>query len=305
MNITKRYSFLSAVGAAILWGTYGTFTRFMGDMGLETATISLVSPLFLIVFFFSLVLLDDKRKMKVPLKTLPVLVFYGLVSAEFNYSLVKAYAYLPIGIVSTIVFCNLFLLMIFSYFLFKDPLTWKKGLAGVLAVGGIAMVLNVFSLDWSLSLMGILWALLAMAGWASMVTCEKYMLLHDVDGNAIITYSGLFSLLFISILSPPWQSAADLVQSVAATNGLVFLPLLGLGFLTTAGSYYLYIRALRNLEPTYTQLAFILDPATACLLGFIVFGQALKPIQIAGIILVLLVVIWVQWGTQGKKIEEP
>ena len=296
MKITKRFSFLLAVAAAIFWGTYGTFTRFMGDMGMETATVSLVSPLFLIIFFFSLVLRDDKRKMKVPAKALPVLIFYGLVSAAFNYSLVKAYTYFPIGIVSTIVYCNLFLLMIFSYFLFKDPLTWKKGLAGVLAVSGIAMVLNVFSLDWSLSLIGIFWTLLALTSWAGMVTCEKYMLLHDVDGNAMLTYSGLFSLVFISILSPPWQSAADLIQSVAATGGLVLLPLLGLGVLTTIGAYYLYLSALRNLEPTYVQLAYIMDPTTASILGFIVFGQELEPIQIGGIILVLLVVIWVQWG---------
>lgn len=301
MKIARKFSFLLAVSSGIFWGTYGTFATFMGNMGLEAATASLVSPLSIAVFFFILVCLDDIRKMRVHTAVLPVLVSYGLVGAVFNYSLIKAYGSLPFGIVSTIIFCNLFLLMILSYFIFKDTLTWRKGLAALLAVTGVAMVLNVFGLDLSLSLIGILWTLAAMTAWALMVTCEKYMLLHDVDGNVIMTYNGFFPVLFISIFSPPWHSFANFGESMAATNGLVLLPTLGLALITSVACYFTYINALKHLEPAYAQMGFIMDPTTASILGFLVFGQALRPVQIAGIALVLLVVIWVQWGERNRE----
>lgn len=206
MRIGKRFSFLLAVAAGVCWGTYGTFATFMGNMGMEEATVSLISPLFLMVFFFILVMIDDRKKIKVRRGLLPALLFYGFVGAMFNYSIVQAYKYLPLGIVSTIVFCNLFLIMIFSFFMFKDKITWQKGIAAALAVLGIAMVLNVFALELTWSLIGVAWTLLATVGWALMVTCEKFLLVKEVDGNTIMTYMGMFSVLFISILSPPWDS---------------------------------------------------------------------------------------------------
>ena len=301
MKIGSKFGFLMALAAGVFWGSYGTFTTILADMGLGSNTISLISPLFAMLLFFVFVLADSPKKLLVRRGLLPVLLVYGLLSALFNYSLVRAYIYLPIAIVSTIVFCNLFLIMVFSYFLFHDKMTWQKCVAITLAIFGIAMVLNVFSLEWTFSLTGILWTLAATFSWAVMVTGEKFMLNHDVDGNAIMMYQGFFSVLFISLLASPWQAIVDLAAAITATGGRILLPVLGLGVVTTIGCFYLYINALKRLEAAYAQLGFVMDPLTASILGFLVFGQALLPIQIAGIALILLVVSWVQWGETRKK----
>ena len=295
MNVQKRFLFLTAAGAGVCWGTYGTFATILSDCGLSEGTISMISPLFYGLFFLFLLIKDNIRKILVAPRLVPVVLFYGLQSATLNFSLVKAYVYLPLGVVSTIVFCNLFLIMIFCRFLFKDKMTWQKGVAAGLAVLGIALVLNVFGLNFSWNMEGLLWTGLALVCWALMVTTEKYLLVSAVDGNAVMVFNGFFAVIFLSFYTAPWVVFADLGAAVAVHRGLVILPLLGFAVITSIGTYFFYINALKHMEAAFVQLGFVMDPLTASLLGFFVFGQVLQPIQILGIVLILAVVVWVQW----------
>ena len=58
------------------------------------------------------------------------------------------------------------------------------------------------------------------------------------------------------------------------------------------------------MESAYVQLGYIADPLVATILGFIFFGQTLLPIQIAGALLILAVVVWVEWlEIRGNKVR--
>ncbi len=300
----KRVGFLMGISAAILWGTFGTFSILLSRFGLTEGTISLIAPFFLLAFFTILVIKNDVKAFKIPKLLVPALVFNGLSSAAYNYAAVQAYSYLPIGVVSTIIYCNLFLLIIISRLAFKIPITWQKVVAVCGAIIGIALVVNIFGSSGNLNLIGLVWAITAMVSWAALVSLEKYLLIHDVDSNAIIAYEGLFSLVFISLfMHPPARVLADIAQAFTASNGLVLLPILGFGLLTTAACYWLYINALNRLEPAYVQITYTLDPATSCILGLVIFGQTLLFSQIIGIAIVLLVVIWLQWLERGAETE--
>ncbi|WP_042330757.1 hypothetical protein [Desulfosporosinus orientis] len=49
-----------------------------------------------------------------------------------------------------------------------------------------------------------------------------------------------------------------------------------------------------NIEPSYMQIMYSLDPVVASLLGFVVFRQSLNASNIAGICLIIGVVIYVR-----------
>lgn len=295
MSIQKKFLFLMAVAAGVCWGTYGTFATIMSNYGISEGTISMIAPLGYGLFFLFLLIKDDIRKIIVAKKLVPVVLFYGVQSAFFNLSLVKAYLYLPIGIVSTIVFCNLFLLMVFCRILFKDKMSWQKGVAAGLAVLGIALVLNVFDLDFSWNVQGLLWTSLALLCWALMVTSEKYMLNSGVDGNAVMVFNGLFGVIFLCIYTAPWVVFANLGAAVAASHGMVLWPTIAFIAVTSIGTYIFYINALKHMEASLVQLGFVMDPLTASVLGFVVFGQALLPVQIIGVLLIISVVVWIEW----------
>lgn len=295
MSIQKKFLFLMAVAAGVCWGTYGTFATIMNNYGISEGAISMIAPLGYGLFFLALLLKDDIRKIIVAKRLIPIVLFYGLQSAAFNFSLVKAYLFLPLGIVSTIVFCNLFLLMIFCRIFFKDKITWQKGVAALLAVLGIALVLNVFDLNFTWNLQGLLWTGLALLCWALMVTSEKYMLNSGVDGNAVMVFNGLFGVLFLCFYTAPWVVFANIGAAVAASRGMVLLPTVAFIAVTSIGTYFFYINSLKHLEASIVQLGFVMDPLTASILGFIVFGQALLPIQILGVLLIISVVVWIEW----------
>ncbi len=295
MSIPKKFLFLMAVAAGVCWGTYGTFATIMSNYGVSEGAISMIAPLGYGLFFLFLLIKDDIRKIIVTKRLIPIVLFYGVQSAVLNFSLVKAYLYLPIGIVSTIVFCNLFLLMVFCRILFKDKMTWQKGVAAGLAVLGIALVLNVFDLNFSWNLMGLVWTGLALLCWALMVTSEKYLLNCGVDGNAVMVFNGLFAVIFLCFYTAPWVVFANLGAAATASHGMVVLPLAAFIVVTSSGTYFFYINALKHLEAPIVQLGFVMDPLTASILGFAVFGQSLLPVQIIGVLLIISVVVWIQW----------
>jgi len=295
MSVQKKYSFLMAVAAGVCWGTYGTFATIMNNYGISEGVISIIPPLGYGLFFLILLIKDNIRKIMIARKLIPVVLFYGLQSAAFNFSLVKAYVYLPIGIVSTIVFCNLFVLMIFCRILFKDKITWQKGVSFGLAVLGIALVLNVFALDFTWNLQGLLWTGLALLGWALMVTSEKYMLNQCVDANAILVFNGFFSVFFLCFHTAPWVFFANMSAAISGSHGMVLLPTFALIAVTSIGCYFFYINALKHMEASIVQLGFVMDPLTASILGFVAFRQTLLPVQIVGILLIISVVVWVEW----------
>ena len=292
MKFPKKFVFLLAVASGACWGTYGIFSRVLSDFGIDSATISMIVPLFYGLFFFVCLCLDDIRKIRIPRKLIPFLLMFGLGSAVFNFSTVKAYSCLPIGMVSTIIYCNLFLLMIFSRLLFKTPITWQKGVAAVL---GISMLLNIFSGDMTFSWSGIGWALLAMFAWAFAVTWEKYLLVKGCDGNAVMFYNGVIAVGGLCVLHSPSAVAVNLAQCIAANGFAIFPPLICFAVVTSILSYYFYITGLKYLETSYVQMGFSLDPLTSSVLGFLVLGQSFQPIQAAGIVLILFAIVWVQW----------
>lgn len=301
-SVLKKMYFLLAVASGTCWGTYGTFSSALMDAGIESATISMIVPLFYGLFFFVLLCLDDIRKIIVSKRMFLFLICAGLCSSVFNFSTVQAYSYLPFGIVSTVIYCNLFLLMVFSRILFKDKITKEKCIAAVLAVLGIGMLLNIFSLEMNFSMTGLFWTFVAMIFWALPVTLEKYILVQGVDSNAVMVYMGFFALVFLSLFHSPVKAVGDIVSAVSFGGAGTALNLLGFAFLTAVGAYFFYMMALKRMESSYVQLGFVMDPLTSTVLGLVLFGQTLLPVQFCGIALILFVVAWVQW-TEIKKVK--
>ena len=100
--------------------------------------------------------------------------------------------------------------------------------------------------------------------------------------------------MIIGAVSSPLAAVANAVDVVIATNGMAIGPILGFGLISTMTAYYFYMHALNIIDATYVQICYTLDPAVSCLLGLIIFGQILTWGQIAGIVIVLATVIWIQ-----------
>ena len=299
MNLMKSKNsrgLLMACIAAIAWGTYGTFSTILCNYGRHEETVSLVSALFLTILFTILSLSTGGIKsLRVPKKARFFLVIDGICSAVYTYSAVQAYAHLSMGIVATIIYSNLFVLIFASRWIFKEPITKQKVISVFIALFGVLLVVNVFgeSSD-NINAIGLIWAFVAMLSWVGLIITEKLVMDRGVTPDASCAYEGLFALILIGIISSPSAAIMDVVHIITITNGAALLPILGFGLISTMTAYYFYMHALNIIDATYVQICYTLDPAVSCFLGFLIFGQLLTPGQIIGIILVLATVIWIQ-----------
>ncbi|MBU2867336.1 EamA family transporter [Pacificibacter marinus] len=92
-----------------------------------------------------------------------------------------------------------------------------------------------------------------------------------------LTAGGLILLPFALITEPP-------LPLLSATNivGLVWLGLIG-----AAATYALWFRGVARIEPGTVSLLGMMSPVTAALLGWVILGQSLSPLQCLGAMVVL------------------
>lgn len=300
----KGLGFILAIVAAVLWGTNGTFCTILSELGLSTINIAVLAPTFMFVFYFLVLLLTNRAAFKVKRNYLLLLALDGFFSSVVNFSFVKSVTYFPVGIVSTLVFCNIFIVMILSRLVFKYKITMQKVVAAVVSVLGVALVLNVFSSGFSLNYFGLIWVGLTILMWAVMVTIEKYLLDHGVNANALLMYMGLFAVICFSFVASPWTLLQNIVSISDQSGGIALFAVFGYGMLPQIGCYFLYMKSLKYIEPSYIQVAFSMDPVTAVILGFFIFHQSMTPTQILGILLILTVVGYIQYKENKEESSE-
>jgi inner membrane transporter RhtA len=204
-----------------------------------------------------------------------VVLVLGMSLGLMNLCFYGALGRLPLGVVVTIAFLGPLGL---AAALSRTPvhvLAVLLALAGVVAVsgalpGGIATVDGV----------GLLLAAGAGACWAVSILATRAVgaRWRQLDGLAI-------ALVIAAVLVAP--AAAASWGSAAVTWGVV-LAAAGVAMLSTVVPYSLELQALRRLDTRVFGVLLSLEPAVAALAGFVLLGQRLSPVEIAGIGLVVV-----------------
>ncbi|GAA6202014.1 EamA family transporter [Aquicoccus sp. SU-CL01552] len=102
-----------------------------------------------------------------------------------------------------------------------------------------------------------------------------------------LTAGGLL-LVPVALLSEPALSAGNI-------GGLLYLGLIG-----AALTYMLWFRGVARIEPGAVAMLGMMSPVTAVLLGWVLLGQALSPVQMTGAATVLASVWLGQRAARGK-----
>jgi drug/metabolite transporter (DMT)-like permease len=145
--------------------------------------------------------------------------------------------------------------------------------------------------------------LLGMAAGAGAALCSAgYFLLgehgarrHDPAG---LTAAGLaIGAVVVAVIAPPWTLPSDPFAAAAVLGGMrvpVWLVLLALAVVGTVLPYLAGLRALRDLPVTLAGVLALLEPVVAAALAWMLLGQALGPMELAGAAIVLTGAVLVQ-----------
>tara|TARA_R110002020_G_scaffold194226_22_gene394913 strand:+ start:3995 stop:4804 length:810 start_codon:yes stop_codon:yes gene_type:complete len=199
-------------------------------------------------------------------------VAFGLVLALMNGFFYLALERLPLGVTVTIEVLGPLAL---SVIVARRLSAW---LWAVVALAGVVLLAGG---GWDdLDLLGVLFALAAAACWAG------YILSSARVGREFSQLDGLAIAMGIG-------AAVALPFGIADAGAALLNPVtLGLGaavaVLSSAIPYALELTALRRLPASGFAILMSLAPAAATLAGWILLGQMLTPIELAGIALVII-----------------
>ena len=218
-----------------------------------------------------------------------VVLGFGASLGLMNLAIYQSFARIPLGIAVTIEFIGPLTLAVVGSRRARDLV--YVGLAGL----GVALLgLERSDLD----LVGVLWALLAGAMWAS------YILLSGATGRR---WEGLDGLAMASVV------AAALLTPLLALNGTALAQSLGsphvlllgaaVGLLSSVVPYSCELVALRRLRAATFGILMSLEPAAAALVGIVVLSEFLSPVQWVAVVCVIVASIGAT--RQSGTIAEP
>ena len=188
-----------------------------------------------------------------------VVLGFGISLGTMNWAIYQAFARIPLGVAVTLEFVGPLTLAVIGSRRPRD-LLW-------VALAGIGVALLGLGGGGSLTLAGVLFALLAGACWAA------YILLSAQTGQRWPGFDGLAlaSVVAMLLLTPGAIGAggSDLLDPRILVLGAL------VGLLSSVVPYTCELVALRSLSPSVFSVLMSLEPAAAALAGIVVLGELL------------------------------
>lgn len=225
------------------------------------------------LFFAAVVLLVVWRpSLRITRQELPVILGYGAILAVMNLSFYQAITRIPLGMAVTIEFLGPLAVSIIG------ARRWVHGLWALLAAIGVVALTEAGG--GGISVLGVVFALAAAACWG------MYIPLGAALGKRTSGGRGLALAMVVgSLISLPLGITAAgpaLFSPVALAAGF------GVAMLSSVLPYSVELEALRKIPPRVFGVLMSLEPAVAALIGLIVLGQALHPVQWVAIACVVI-----------------
>lgn len=279
----------SACGAAcvalagILWGILGLFVRALGDSGLTPFDVVGVRALVAAGALLLFLLATDRRALLVRPRDLWCFLGTGLCSIVFfNYCYFTAVRMMSLASAAVLLYTAPAFVMLLSSALFGERLTRRRIAALLCTFLGCASVTGVFGAQQSLTLAGVLIGLGAGLGYALYTIFGRYALARGYQAPTITFYTFLIAALCVCLA----DGTARLRAAAAAPEALALM--LALGLVSTVAPFLLYTIGLRTLSGARASIIASIEPATAALLGIVLYGEQPGFGTLLGLLLVLL-----------------
>ena len=288
MNAKLSRNAIIGYPAGIITGiTYGLnplFAKPLMNAGASTEAI-LFFRYGIAVILLGAYLLLKKENFRITLKQAGVLLSLGLLYTASSTFLFEAYKYIASGLATTLVFLFPAMVAIIMVFLKVVP-SWPVWLSIAATFAGVMIMTGGAGTE-KINPLGV---------WLSIASAFVYALFIVIINrskaissipNSLLTFYALLTGTFFFI-GRCLFSGADLMAGI--DGGMAWCNLIGLAVLPTIVSTASLAVATRNIGATKASVLGVFEPITAILVGTVVFGEALTPNIIAGILISIVAV---------------
>ena len=288
MNAKLSRNAIIGYPAGIITGiTYGLnplFAKPLMNAGASTEAI-LLFRYGIAVILLGAYLLLKKENFRITLKQAGVLLSLGLLYTASSTFLFEAYKYIASGLATTLVFLFPAMVAIIMVFLKVVP-SWPVWLSIAATFAGVMIMTGGAGTE-KVNPLGVWFSIASAFVYALFIVIINRSKVISSIPNSLLTFYALLTGTFFFI-GRCLFSGADLMAGI--DGGMAWCNLIGLAILPTIVSTASLAVATRNIGATKASVLGVFEPITAILVGTVVFGEALTPNIIAGILISIVAV---------------
>ncbi|WP_306933727.1 EamA family transporter [Streptomyces luteogriseus] len=296
-----------ALLSAVAFGGSGVAAKPLIEAGLDPLHV-----VWLRVAGAALVMLPLAVRHRALLRRRPgLLVGFGLLAvAGVQACYFAALSRIPVGVALLIEYLAPALVLGWARFVQKRPVTRAAAVGVVLAVGGLACVVEVWS-GLGFDALGLLLALGA-------ACCQVgYFVLSDQGSDAgdeapdplgVIAYGLLVGAAVLTVVARPWTMDWSVLRGTASMDGRPVAAVVLLAWIVlvaTVAAYVTGVVSVRRLSPQVAGVVACLEAVIATVLAWVLLGEHLSAPQIAGGAIVLVGAFIAQSSTPSKGSGQP
>ena len=271
---TPRSGVFFAIGSAVLMGTVGVFSKFMG-IGAESVSFLRLFIGALFMFLFLYIKGETHHLRSKP--SLEVCI-NGCFLAGFILFYVQAMNYTSMANAIMLVYFAPLTASIYAHFFFKERLRLTSFLLILLALLGFAMMLE-FKLDLEgdgKKAIGLAYGIIAMFCYSGFILVNRKITAH------------VFNSTFYQLLTGGLIMFPFFLYSFEPMTFKLGLLALGVGFFPGFLAIFFAVSALRILPAaTFGTLAYF-EPLAVVIFGWSIFGESLSSLQLLGCAAILI-----------------
>ncbi len=287
---TKIKGYIFGIISAISYAMNPLCALTLYEAGHNVNTVLVYRFLFGIAILGGLMLVQ-RKSFAITRREAVVLTILGIIFAASSVTYFESFRYLGGGVATTVVFMYPVLVALIMALFFKERITLPIGFAVLLTLGGILLLYQAED-GTRLSTVGILLALLSALAYALYIVVVNRTSL--IMSSVKLTFYALIPCL-LTILLWSWCSGAP-VAMLHGGREWFFAALLGL--LPTVISLVFMTMAIHCIGSTPTAVMGALEPVTAVLIGFFVFGEPLTMRIGLGVAVILAAVFIIIFGSR-------
>ena len=266
--------------AMVIFGTIGIFVRFINLGSSEIAMLrGLIGSLFLLLI--SLIRRDKIALSSVRENLLP-LVFSGAVLAGNWIFLFEAFKHTTIANATLSYYMAPVFVIGLSPLVLQEKIIPRKVICLTAALVGMLLILKGSSQSGTAGndLLGIAWGIAAAACYASLMLTNKFI--KSLNGMA----TTLVQLAIATVVLFCYVSLSGGIAFSGLTPVAV-MAVMALGLVHTGLGFFLFFTGMKGLNGQSIATLSYIDPITALLASFLIFGEAMNGVQMLGAVLLL------------------
>lgn len=164
-----------------------------------------------------------------------------------------------------------------------------------LALAGLALVIGIFEKGVRPDALGLVAALIAAFAFAY-YNIGGHLLLVRYDRWTVLLYTTLSASLFWLLANPPTKVIS------AHYSPAAWLFLVAFSWISVLVPFTFYFAGLKRLKPTEAIIASCLEPVFSILIAAVALKEVIRPVQAAGVAMVLGAIVLVQ-GSARDRVE--